>query len=71
MDTQSPPTRPSVGPPAFAIGIAVLLVGLIVNPLVIAPLGGAITLAAGFGWARSNHRAQRPTDVQPAAASEQ
>jgi Rieske Fe-S protein len=41
-----------IAPLGFAIGIAVALVGLIVDPLVIAPLGGAITLAAGFVWAR-------------------
>ena len=37
-----------------AIGIAVLLVGLIVNPLVITPLGGVITLIGGFFWVRGN-----------------
>lgn len=42
----------SVGPIANAIGIAVALVGLIVDPLVIAPLGGAITLAGAFAWSR-------------------
>ena len=36
----------------FAIGVVVLLVGLVVDPLVISPLGGAITVAAGFVWAR-------------------
>src|SRR5438876_15080 len=43
------PTRPeaSIGPLTFAIGVAVLLVGLIVSPLVIAPLGGVIAPAAG------------------------
>jgi Rieske Fe-S protein len=53
MDAQS------IGPIAFAIGIAVLLVGLIVSPLVIAPLGGAIVLVASFAWTRTNSRTRR------------
>ena len=60
-------TGPTVGPVTFAVGIVVLLVGLIVSPFVIAPLGGAITLAAGFAWVRSNHRTQRPEIVPPPA----
>jgi Rieske Fe-S protein len=61
MDTQHSPTGASVGPLAFAIGITVLLVGLIVSPLVIAPLGAAIAFAAGFAWVRSNQpKARRP-----------
>jgi Rieske Fe-S protein len=55
MDTQSQPTRASIAPLSFAIGVTVVLVGLIVSPLAIAPLGGAITLAAGFAWVRSSH----------------
>ena len=58
-----------VWPISFAIGIAVLLVGLIISPLVIAPLGGAITLLAGFAWVRGNHhRTPRPETAQPEAA---
>ncbi len=53
--------RPGIGPIVFAIGIAVALVGLVVDPLVIAPLGGAITLAGGFAWS------QRGSRVAPAA----
>jgi len=52
MGAQPQPAGAGVAPLGFAIGIAVLLVGLIVSPLVIAPLGGAITLAAGFVWVR-------------------
>jgi len=56
----------SIGPIAFAIGIAVALVGLIVDPLVIAPLGGAITLAGGFAWSRrGSHKA--PPAPKPVA----
>jgi Rieske Fe-S protein len=42
----------TIWPIAFAIGVTVLGVGLVVNLEVIAPLGGAITLLAGFGWVR-------------------
>jgi len=51
---------PGVAPLGFAIGVAVLLIGLVVDPLVIAPLGGAITLAAGFVWARRGDAAPVP-----------
>jgi Rieske Fe-S protein len=66
MNAQSPSAGAGVGPLAFAIGIAVLLVGLVVSPLVIAPLGGAITLLAGAAWARGNRRASRSEIVPPA-----
>jgi Rieske Fe-S protein len=59
-------TKPTVGgiwPAGFAIGIAVLLVGLIVDPLVITPLGGAIALLAGAAWMRGNHRTGRSEDA--------
>jgi Rieske Fe-S protein len=54
MSLSAEPSSGAAGlaPLCFAIGIAVLLVGLVVNPLVIAPLGGAIALAAGFAWVR-------------------
>jgi Rieske Fe-S protein len=67
MDAQSPPPAGAgIWPVSFAIGIAVLLVGLIVSPLVIAPLGGAITLLAGAAWVRGNRRTPR-TEMAPAA----
>ena len=57
-------------PIGFAIGIVVLLIGLIVNPVVLAPLGGAIAVVAGFGWLRNNRRAPRREVVpRPAAGS--
>ena len=65
MSAQSPQNGATVGPVTFAVGVAVLLVGLIVNPLVLAPLGGAITLTAGFAWVRHNRR-PRPGTVLPA-----
>ena len=55
---QSPP-RDGAGiwPACAAIGIAVVLVGLIVSPREIAPVGGAIAILAGTAWVRSNRRA--------------
>jgi Rieske Fe-S protein len=70
MDAPSRPAGASIVPLAFAIGVAVLLVGLIVSPLVIAPLGGAITLVAAFVWLRSNHPKTHRQDSPPAAAPE-
>jgi Rieske Fe-S protein len=43
---------PSLWPIGFAIGIAVLLVGLIINPIWIAIPGAVITIVFGFLWAR-------------------
>ena len=54
----------TVWPISFAAGFAVLLIGLIVNPGVIAPLGGVIAVVAGFGWVRGGRAAQRPTSPE-------
>jgi Rieske Fe-S protein len=43
---------PTVWPIGFALGVAVLLVGLIINPLWIATIGGAIAVVFGLLWAR-------------------
>jgi Rieske Fe-S protein len=43
---------PSLWPVGFAIGIACILVGLIVNPIVIIPIGVAITAIFAFLWIR-------------------
>jgi Rieske Fe-S protein len=43
---------PTLWPLGFAIGVAVVLVGLIVDPMIIAPIGGAIAIVFGFLWAR-------------------
>jgi menaquinol-cytochrome c reductase iron-sulfur subunit len=43
---------PTLWPLGFAVGIAVVLVGLIVDPVVISSIGGGITLVFGFLWAR-------------------
>jgi len=57
----------TVAPFCFALGAVVLLVGLIVNPLVLVPLGGVISLCAGIAWRRSGR--QRPAGALPASAS--
>jgi Rieske Fe-S protein len=63
MGTPAPATGTGVAPVAFAIGIAVLLVGLIVDPLVLAPLGAAIAVSAGVAWVRRGGRAAAPAAV--------
>jgi Rieske Fe-S protein len=50
----------TIWPITFAAGVAVLLVGLIVNPEVIAPLGVAITVLAASAWIRSGRRIEQP-----------
>jgi Rieske Fe-S protein len=61
----------TVAPPGVALGVAVLLVGLIVSPLVIAPLGGAVALAFGFVWARGGRRPRAATEPDPPAGNEE
>jgi Rieske Fe-S protein len=43
---------PSLWPVGFAVGIVVVLVGLIINPLWISSIGGLIAVVFGFLWAR-------------------
>jgi Rieske Fe-S protein len=43
---------PTLWPIGFAIGIVVVLVGLVINPELISSIGGAITVVFGFLWAR-------------------
>ncbi|TMM11758.1 MAG: Rieske 2Fe-2S domain-containing protein [Actinobacteria bacterium] len=43
---------PAIWPLGFAVGIAVALVGLIVNPEWVATIGAAIAIVFGFLWAR-------------------
>jgi Rieske Fe-S protein len=64
-------TAATIWPVSVAVGVAVVLVGLIVNPLLFVPLGGAIALLATFLWVRGNHtspgREQAPVERgQPA-----
>src|ERR671937_2792899 len=57
---------PSLWPVGFAIGVAVLLVGLVVSPTLIAPVGGAIALVFGFLWFRDVTAGVRtPVHVEP------
>jgi quinol---cytochrome c reductase iron-sulfur subunit, bacillus type len=43
---------PTLWPIGFAIGIVVVLVGLIINPLLLSSVGGAIAIVFAFLWAR-------------------
>jgi menaquinol-cytochrome c reductase iron-sulfur subunit len=43
---------PTLWPLGFAIGVVVVLVGLVINPELISPIGGAIAIVFGFLWAR-------------------
>src|SRR5206468_9756395 len=58
---------PSLYPIAFAAGVACILVGLIVNPKIIAPIGGAIAIVFGFLWARDATKEYRgtPEPIEP------
>jgi Rieske Fe-S protein len=59
---------PSLYPIGFAAGIACILVGLIVNPKVIVPIGAAIAIISGFLWARAATKELRGEPVQPVEA---
>jgi Rieske Fe-S protein len=69
---------PSLWPIGFAIGIAVVLVGLIIDPLWVSTIGGVIALVFGVLWARdaTSELRGRPISIAPehrepaAAASE-
>jgi menaquinol-cytochrome c reductase iron-sulfur subunit len=57
---------PSLWPVGFAIGIAVLLVGLVISPMIIAPVGAVIAIAFGFLWVRDATAGVRaPVHVDP------
>ena len=58
---------PSLWPVGFAIGVACILVGLIVRPMVIVPLGAAIVLVFGFLWVRDATRDYRTAvpEIEP------
>jgi Rieske Fe-S protein len=58
---------PTLWPIGFAIGIVVVLVGLVINPELISSIGGAIAIVFGFLWAReatAEYRGQ-PVHVEP------
>jgi Rieske Fe-S protein len=58
---------PSLYPIGFAAGIACILVGLIVNPTLIAPIGAVIAVVFGFLWARDATKEFRgePEPIEP------
>jgi Rieske Fe-S protein len=56
---------PSVGPVGFAVGVVVVLVGLIVNPLWISTIGAAIAVIFGILWAREASAELRRSHVAP------
>jgi Rieske Fe-S protein len=56
---------PSLLPIGFAAGIACILVGLIINPKVIVPIGVAIAVVCGFLWARQSTKEFRGESVAP------
>jgi Rieske Fe-S protein len=58
---------PTLWPIGFAIGIVVALVGLIINPTLISPIGGAIAIVFAILWAREATAELRgePTPVEP------
>ena len=54
---------PTLWPIGFAIGIVVALVGLIVNPTLITPIGAVIAIVFGYLWARDATAEMRGEDV--------
>jgi Rieske Fe-S protein len=56
---------PSVYPIGFAAGIACILVGLIVNPKIVASIGAVIAVVFGFLWARDATKEFRGEHVEP------
>jgi len=58
---------PTLWPVGFAVGIAVVLVGLVVDPLVISSIGGAIAIVFAFLWIRdaTAELRGRPIVVEP------
>ncbi|HEY3017464.1 MAG TPA: hypothetical protein VGJ23_01395 [Gaiellaceae bacterium] len=58
---------PSLYPIGFAAGVACILVGLIVNPRVVAPIGAVIAVVFGFLWVREATMEYRevPQPIEP------
>jgi Rieske Fe-S protein len=58
---------PTLWPIGFAIGIVVILVGLVIDPLLISTIGAAIALVFGFLWVRDATAELRgePVVVEP------
>jgi Rieske Fe-S protein len=64
-ETHLPP--PTLWPIGFAVGIVVILVGLVINPVVISTVGAVIAIVFGFLWARDATAELRgqPVAVEP------
>jgi Rieske Fe-S protein len=58
---------PTLWPIGFAIGIVVVLVGLVIDPLLISTIGAVIAIVFGFLWARDATAELRgqPVEVEP------
>jgi Rieske Fe-S protein len=59
---------PSVYPIGFAAGVACILVGLIINPMIIVPIGAVIAISFGFLWTRDvtkDIRRERVEAIEP------
>ena len=58
---------PTLWPIGFAIGVVVALVGLIISPTLVSPIGAAIAIVFGVLWAREATAELRgePTHVEP------
>jgi Rieske Fe-S protein len=58
---------PTIYPIGFAIGIVVILVGLVINPLLISSIGAAIAIVFAYLWARDATAELRgePVVVEP------
>jgi len=56
---------PTLWPVGFAIGVAVILVGLIVNPLVVSLIGAAIAALFGLLWVRDLSSGMRHAEPPP------
>ena len=67
---QSAARAATIWPTSLAVGVAVLLVGLIVNPEVITPLGGAITVVSAAAWIRRGRKGEQQTTGQETAPQE-
>ncbi len=64
QDPHAPP--PSLWPVGFAVGVATLLVGLVISPKLIAPIGAVITAIFAFLWVRDVMRERADTaEVEP------
>jgi Rieske Fe-S protein len=58
-------TAATIWPVSVAIGVAVVLVGLVINPLVFVSLGGGIVVVAAALWIRGNRTAPRQEHAAP------